>query len=179
MSEGVVMRLPGIRSCAVADGWTLAPAADADFAEVMTWFPDAASVDRWAGPNFRYPFTRESFIEDCSIDIMDSYVLGNPNGRRAAFGQSYEREGRGHLARLVVNPLLRRQGAGKRLIEMIIASLDERHAYDEYSLFVYRDNTPAYQCYLSLGFAVTDYPEDKAMADKCFFLTKTTTRSRT
>lgn len=156
----------------VDDGWTLAAAADADFDEVMSWFPDAESVDRWGGPGFRFPFTRESFIEDCRIDVMESYVLASPDGRRAAFGQSYERTSRGHLARLVVNPAMRRQGVGKRLIQMIITSLEQRHDYDEYSLFVYRHNTPAYHCYLSLGFAVTDYPEDAAMADKCYFLTK-------
>lgn len=160
------------------DGWTLAAAGDEDFDEVMTWFPDAASVDRWGGPEFRFPFSRQSFIEDCRVDVMDSYVLKNPGDERAAFGQSYERTGRGHLARLVVNPRLRRQGAGRRLIELIIASLEKRHAFDEYSLFVYRDNIPAYHCYLSLGFTVTDYPADAAMPDKCFFLTKTTPRSK-
>jgi ribosomal protein S18 acetylase RimI-like enzyme len=106
-------------------------------------------------------------------------VLRHRAGQLAAFGQSYERTGRGHLARLIVNPLLRRQGVGRRLIDMIIAALEDRHAYDEYSLFVYRDNAPAYNCYLSLGFAVTDYPEDAAMAEKCFFLTKATSGSRT
>ena len=161
------------------DGWTLAAARDDDFDVVMTWFPDAESVDRWGGPDFRFPFTRQSFMEDCRTDVMESYVLRNPDGQRVAFGQSYERTGRGHLARLVVNPLLRRQGAGRRLIEMIVASLEERYAYDEYSLFVYRDNTPAYQCYLSLRFVVTDYPEDGLLADKCYFLTMKSTRSRT
>jgi ribosomal protein S18 acetylase RimI-like enzyme len=67
---------------------------------------------------------------------------------------------------------MRRQGAGKRLIQLIIASLETQHDYAEYSLFVYRHNTPAYHCYLSLGFAVTDYPADAAMADKCYFLTR-------
>ena len=154
------------------DGWTLTAAAEADFDEVMTWFPDAASVDRWGGPDFRFPFTRESFIEDCRTDVMESYVLTSPDGQTAAFGQSYERTGRGHLARLVVNPAMRRKGAGKRLVQMIIAALEQQDDYDEYSLFVYRHNTPAYHCYLSLGFAVTDYPEDAAMADKCYFLTR-------
>ena len=111
--------------------------------------------------------------------MIASYALRDTVGQLAAFGQSYERTGRGHLARLVVNPLLRRRGAGSRLIKMIIASLHEQYAYDEYSLFVYRDNIPAYHCYLALGFCVTDYPEDAAMADKCYFLTKTTTRNKT
>lgn len=161
------------------DGWTLATPADADFDEVMTWFADAASVDRWGGPEFRFPFTRKSFREDCRTDIMASYVLRNADGQMAAFGQSYERSGRGHLARLVVNPRCRRQGAGTKLIDMIIASLHEQHAYDEYSLFVYRDNIPAYHCYLSLGFSISDYPADAVMADKCFFLTKRKTGSKT
>ena len=160
------------------NGWTLSAAGDEDFSEIMTWFPDAASVDRWGGPEFRFPFTRESFREDCRIDVMRSYALHNPAGLLAAFGQSYERNGRGHLARLIANPTLRRQGAGTRLIEMIIATLETQYDYDEYSLFVYRDNIPAYQCYLSLGFAVTDYPDDGAMVDRCYFLTRKRRRSK-
>jgi ribosomal protein S18 acetylase RimI-like enzyme len=157
-------------------GWTLSPLADAEIIEVMTWFPDARSVDIWGGPNFRFPFTAETFREDCRLDLMQSWVLRNAHGRLAAFGQAYERDGRGHLARLVSNPGLRRQGAGRQLIEMIIASLEEAHAYDEYSLFVYRDNMPAYQCYLSLGFTVLDYPDDAPMPEKCYFLTRRTRR---
>ena len=154
------------------DGWTLARADVSDFDEIMTWFPDGPAVDIWGGPRFRYPFTRETFIEDLRLHVGDSYALRNAENTLAAFGQSYERDGRGHLARLVTNPALRRQGAARRLIEMIIAALKERRDYDEYSLFVYRHNEPALRCYLSLGFVVTDYPEDAALADKCFFLTR-------
>jgi ribosomal protein S18 acetylase RimI-like enzyme len=157
-------------------GWTLSPLVDAEIDEVMTWFPDDESVNIWGGPNFRFPFTGETFREDCRLDLMQSWTLRNAQGQIAAFGQAYERDGRGPLARLVSNPDLRRQGAGRKLIEMIIALLEETHAYDEYSLFVYRDNVPAYQCYLSLGFVVQDYPEDAPMPDKCHFLTKTIRR---
>ena len=155
-----------------AGGWVLEPAGDAEFDQVMAWFPDGASVDIWGGPRVRYPFTRATFIEDLRVTTADSYVLRDPGKALAAFGQSYERCGRGHLARLVVNPALRRQGAGRRLIEMILASLESRRGYSEFSLFVYRHNRPALRCYQSLGFVVTDYPDDAPMADKCYFLTK-------
>jgi len=155
-----------------ASGWVLNSATDADIDEVMTWFPDAESVRTWGGPNFRYPFTAATFHEDCLVGQVDSYSLFNPDGDMAAFGQSYEREGRGHLARLVSNPEHRRSGAGKRLITMIIAALEARYGHDEYSLFVYRDNKPAYHCYLSMGFVVRDYPPDKPLRDECYFLTK-------
>jgi len=158
------------------NGWTLAATSDGDIDKVMTWLPDAASVKIWGGPNFRFPFTQATFREDCRLDMMDSFSLRNANGELAAFGQAYERDGRGHLARLVSNPRMRRQGAGRQLIERIIMSLEEARNYDEYSLFVYRHNTPAYQCYLSLGFVVRDYPEGAPMPDTCYFLTRRTTR---
>lgn len=157
-------------------GWTLSPLVDAEIDEVMTWFPDAESTNIWSGPIFRFPFTRGTFREDCKLDVMRSWVLRNPQGQLAAFGQAYERDGRGHLARLVSSPNLRRQGAGRRLIESIIELLEEMQCFEEYSLFVFRDNTPAYQCYLSLGFVVQDYPDDAQMPEKCYFLTKKTTR---
>lgn len=152
--------------------WTLARATNSDYDEVMTWFPDAEAVDRWSGPNFRFPFSRESFREDLRVGEMESFILRNARGERAAFGQTYIRDGRGHLARLVSSPALRRQGAGKQLILMLMTALAQRHRFDEYSLFVYRDNEPAYQCYRSLGFAVVAYPDDAPMPDRCYFLTR-------
>jgi ribosomal protein S18 acetylase RimI-like enzyme len=153
-------------------GWSLAAASDADIRQIMRWFPDEDSVGIWGGPEFRFPFTAETFREDCRLERLDSYSLRNEEGELAAFGQSYERDARGHLARLVANPLLRRRGAGSRLIRMIIASLGERYDYEEYSLFVMRDNVPAYRCYRSLGFVVRDCPDGVRLADKCLFLTR-------
>lgn len=154
------------------DGWDLREAHDDDFDTLMAWFPDARAVDIWGGPEFRFPFTRASFLADCRVDIMLSYSLLSPQDELAAFGQRYERNGRGHLARLVSNPAMRRQGAGRRLITMMIEAIRQEGKYEEASLFVYRDNTPAYRCYRSLGFSVQDYPDDAAMADRCYFLTR-------
>ncbi len=167
-----------VRDAPGGDDWTLEPATDPDIDEIMGWFPDAESVDIWGGPVFRFPFSAQSFREDLYLDKMASWALRKADKGLAAFGQSYERTGRGHLARLVVNPEMRGQGAGKLLIQRIIAALEASNDYDEYSLFVYRHNEPAYRCYRSLGFGVVDYPEDAAMPDKCFFLTKKITRRK-
>jgi len=153
-------------------GWVLSALVDAEIDEIMTWFPDAESINIWGGPIFRFPFTGETFREDCRLDVMQSWVLRTPEGQLAAFGQAYERYGRGHLARLVSSPHLRRAGAGRKLIEMIITSLEKSYSYEEYSLFVYRNNAAAYNCYRSLGFVVQEYPEDAPMPEKCYFLTR-------
>jgi GNAT superfamily N-acetyltransferase len=106
-------------------GWTLAATSAAELDQIMGWFPDAVSVSIWGGPDFRFPFTAETFREDCRLDAVESFSLRNAEGQLAAFGQAYERDGRGHLARLVSNPRMRRQGAGRQLIERIIMSLEE------------------------------------------------------
>lgn len=154
------------------DGWVLEPPGDAEIDEVMSWFPDAHSVEIWGGPGFRFPFTRDSFLADCRLTTMSSYCLRSPDGGIAAFGQFYDRHGRAHLARLVSNPAKRRQGAGARLIRLIIRAASRVGEYGEASLFVYRDNAPAYACYRASGFSVQDYPEDAEMQDRCFFLTR-------
>ncbi len=157
---------------AIEDGWRLETPRASDIDELMNWFPDARSVDIWSGPRFRYPFTRESFHEDCRIDDILSYALFDPDGAMAAFGQVYERHDRGHLARLITHPEMRRRGIGKRLIEMLMRAARDVCGHTKYSLFVLRDNAPAYQCYLKMGFVVQDYPDDAPLADKCFFLTR-------
>lgn len=153
-------------------GWVLQAPTVADFDELMTWFPDAHSVDIWGGPRMRFPFTRSGLLEDCQLDKAVAYCLRDPEGRMAAFGQVYERLGRAHLARLVSNPSMRRQGVGRRLITMLIDTSAQTGGYTEASLFVYRDNAPAYQCYLALGFTVQAYPDDAKMKEKCYFLTR-------
>jgi len=156
----------------VENGWTLAAPGDVDIDDLMGWFPDARSVDIWGGPRFRYPFTRESFSTDSRLGKMLSYCLRDPEGRLVGFGQVYDRHDRGHLARLITHPNMRRQGIGRRLIKMLCKAAQQSRGYNEYSLFVYRDNEPAYRCYLAMGFVLRDYPEDAPMKEDCYFLTR-------
>jgi ribosomal protein S18 acetylase RimI-like enzyme len=156
----------------VEDDWTLGAPEDADIDELMRWFPDARSVDRWGGPRFRYPFTPESFRDDCRIDDIQTYCLRNSDGTMCAFGQVYDRYDRGHLARLITHPEMRRHGVGKRLIGMLTKAARQHSGHTQYSLFVYKDNEPAYRCYLAVGFVVQEYPEGAPMKDECYFLTR-------
>ena len=152
--------------------WRLETAGEAAIDELMTWFPDAHSVDIWGGPKFRYPFTRETFHADCKWRDFSSFCLRNTGHEFAAFGQLGSRYDRSHLARLVANPRVRGQGVGRKLIEMLIAAANADQDHAEIGLFVYRDNEPAKRCYLALGFEVQEYPDDAPMADKCLYLTR-------
>ncbi len=152
--------------------WSLDVVGEADIDELMCWFPDAHSVDIWGGPKFRFPFTRETFDADCRWRDFSSFCLRNPDKEFAAFGQLGSRFGRSHLARLIANPRMRGQGVGRKLLELMIEAAQVHQQYAEIALFVYKDNEPAYQCYLALGFEVQEYPDDAPLADRCFYLVR-------
>ena len=156
----------------VIDRWPLAIATAEDIDQLMGWFADEAAINLWGGPGFRFPFTRESFHEDVLWTKMASYCLRDPAGRFIAFGQFYDRVGRINLARLVVHSASRGQGAGKRLIISLMTAARPLLPLTEFSLFVYEDNTPAFECYKSLGFVVTEYPGDMLPGRPCLYLTR-------
>ena len=153
-------------------GWRLVEAADQDLDELMTWFRESGEVELWAGPRFRFPFTRATFRKDCRWGRMPGFRLNTPAGEFAAFGQMYQRYGRINLARLVVNPRMRGRGVGKRLVGMLIDTGPGLFSADEFSLFAYRHNVAALACYRSMGFVVRDYPEGARLADQCYYLTR-------
>ncbi len=152
------------------EGWCLERTTDDDIDELVTWFDSEASVRTWGGPNIRYPINRESFVEDCHWHDMATFSLRGPDGVFSAFGQLYERHNRINLARLIVHPTMRGQGVGIRLMKSFMSVGTDLFPCDEYSLFVYRDNTPAIECYRKLGFVIQAYPPDRSLADVCFYM---------
>jgi ribosomal protein S18 acetylase RimI-like enzyme len=152
--------------------WSLTEASEEDIDQLMDWFPSADAINFWGGPAFRFPFTRETFHHDVRRSEMASYCLRDPAGQIVAFGQFYDRVGRINLARLVVHPESRGQGAGKRLISGLMAAARPLFNLPEFSLFVYDDNTPAFECYKSMGFVVTEYPDEMPIGETCVYLTR-------
>ena len=154
------------------DAWTLQRSVESDFDDLMGWFDVAAEVSRWGGPKFRFPFTRETFLNDCHWPEMASFSLRDPADQLCAFGQLYDRNCRINLARLVVRPDRRGQGLGRRLITMLMSVGPTLYSLDEFSLFVLRDNVPALECYKSLGFEIQKYPADEDLGEECYYLTR-------
>ena len=138
--------------------------------KLKTWFPDIPSVRQWGGPLFRHPFTHASFLEDVRWREVPTYSLLDEEGELLGFGQYYEREGRCHLARLVIGPAQRGRGLGRYfirgLMQIGMANLDT----DECSLFVMNANAGAVRCYTSLGFVLTPYPTDDPLYDNIDFM---------
>jgi ribosomal protein S18 acetylase RimI-like enzyme len=127
--------------------------------ELASWFPDARQLRTWGGPEFRHPFTPESFREDSKVDSIASLSLVGDDGALAAFGQCYLRIDRCHFGRVGVAPTHRRRGLGTRLFREMAAWGLAEFGPRQLSLFVNKDNERAHQLYLRLGFRVVPYPE--------------------
>jgi ribosomal protein S18 acetylase RimI-like enzyme len=127
--------------------------------ELASWFPDAGQLRTWGGPEFRHPFTPESFREDSKVDSIASLSLVGDDGALAAFGQCYLRIERCHFGRVGVAPTHRRRGLGTRMFREMAAWGLAEFGPRQLSLFVNKDNERAHQLYLRLGFRVVPYPE--------------------
>ena len=125
----------------------------------MSWFPSRESCQIWGGPEFRFPFTAQSFHADCHLELP-SRVLLDGGGMLCGFGQYYLRAGRCHLARLAIAPALRGRGLGARLIELLSDEGRAALGVEHCSLFVSIANTTALALYERLGFARAAYPGD-------------------
>ncbi|MBT8051097.1 MAG: GNAT family N-acetyltransferase [Gammaproteobacteria bacterium] len=141
-----------------------------DAREVMNWFPDKESIMLWGSPYARAPLKEDTFFEDIRWGQIESRVGRGNQGELLAFGQFYQKLGRCHLARLVVNPDFRRRGVGLAFISKLMehggTALDTR----EFSLYVMTANKPAWHCYKSLGFEMRPYPDVDPHLDNCVFM---------
>jgi len=135
----------------------LAESTLADIEILKKWFKTAAEVSSWGGPHMHFPFEQAQFLKDILFNSMMSYSLFQ-NDEMVAFGQCYDRQGRCHLGRLVVAPEHRRYGFGAILIEQLVAIGCQTLQLDSASLFVLKNNIPAKNLYIKLGFVEQTYP---------------------
>jgi ribosomal protein S18 acetylase RimI-like enzyme len=148
----------------------LIEATQAHLQSMLCWFPTAPSCTLWGGPEFRFPFTFESFVADSKLTSIPSYGLIEESGKLCGFGQYYLRAGRCHLARLAVAPDQRGRGLGTRLIGLLQEKGKETLRVTESSLFVHVNNPSALALYERLGFMRAPYPEPGAAMPDAYYM---------
>jgi len=139
--------------------------------ELMSWFNNAQELENWSGPNFRYPYNLSSFIDDLKLSTLNSFVLVSKQSEFLAFGQYYQRLGRCHLGRLIVNPKCRGKGLALELMRHLCDLGLNDLELNECSLFVLTHNKSAIKAYEKFGFSFTDYPEEMPLAN-CLYMVK-------
>lgn len=138
---------------------------------LKSWFPDRASCVEWGGPDFRFPFSNETFLEDIHWRAMRSYSAIDAQNGLLTFGQYYEKAGRCHLARLVVDPFKRSKGIGRQFIRGLMEIGKSDLDANACSLFVMADNDNALACYRGIGFSQTEWPAEQDHLPGIVFMT--------
>lgn len=132
-------------------------------------FRSAAEVTQWGGEGFRYPLQQRQFLQQLRLPDTEAYVLLNENNQVVAFGQVCDRFDKIHLARLLVLPQFRRQGYSAILVAALLQLGLRWWPQRDASLFVYRNNTVALNCYHRLGFKPAQQPASPR--DDLYFMT--------
>ncbi|MEN3158615.1 GNAT family N-acetyltransferase [Alkalimonas sp. NCh-2] len=145
-------------------------AKETELGILMSWFHDLQSCRDWGGPDFRFPFSKQSFQADLRWELYRGYVLKGRSNTLLGFGQFYQRNGRCHLARLVIAPDKRGQGLGKVLVKALMAEGCKQLQLSGCSLFVLKHNAAAKACYQGLGFQPAEYPEPIPELAGCDYL---------
>ena len=144
------------------------PTDDDDFASLASWISSSDDCLLWAGPAVRYPHSVEELKEDLTTEGTVSLSLKNERNELLGFGQIWSRNQlSAHLGRIIINPKLRKNGYGKKLIHSLIREARSKFDHDTITLKVYRRNRTASTIYKSLGFEeATEESNDESMLMK-------------
>ena len=148
----------------------LVPTQPEHLETLQTWFPDLSSAQAWGGPEIRYPFTDVAFIEDIRWQQMPAYSMLGEEKELTGFGQYYEKQGRCHLARLVVAPTHRSKGFSYQFIHELMRIGMADLGVNECSLFVMSSNKSAISCYTALNFIQSRYPSGQPFFSYIIFM---------
>lgn len=131
-----------------------------DLELVASWIITARDCELWAGWRVSFP------IDPCSLPLAIEFAETNAfslvhRDELVAFGQLVRKNaGRGHLARLIVNPSVRGRGHGRRLVRALLERA-RLEPFERASLNVDASNLPAVSLYLKLGFRDATRPPDE------------------
>jgi ribosomal protein S18 acetylase RimI-like enzyme len=125
---------------------------------LMTQFDSAAELAQWGGENFTYPLKRNDFLRQLQLSDTQGFSLLQADGQMLGFGQLCDRFDKIHLARLLIFKEFRGKGYAKNLICALLKNGQRYWPRRDASLYVYRTNHTAMQCYSGLGFKISPQP---------------------
>ncbi len=134
-----------------------------DLESVAAWIQGKRECELWAGWRVAFPIDLQALPANIGFAESNAFSL-TIDEELIAFGQLIAKASRrGHLARLIVNPLCRGKGYGETLIR---ALLDEarRASFERVSLNVDVGNVAAVSLYRKLGFVDSTRPPEEPEA---------------
>ena len=140
--------------------YMLQPATPEHLHLVLTWVTTPELLQLWGGATLTFPPLVDRVWHEIGATSQNTFSLIDPAGEVVGFGQTLLRKSRTvHLARIIVSPMMRGKGLGRLLCRELIQRGATCHQPSQFTLSVYKNNTPAFNLYTSLGFTV--WSEDR------------------
>ena len=130
----------------------LRPYSKEDAKTILSWSADERAFYKWcAGVIGDYPATEKEFAFVENLIAFTAYdesgIVGFFTMRQPDLSKNILRAGF-----VIVDPMKRGQGLGKKMLSLALKYAFEEYKADEVSLGVFENNEPAYYCYKAAGF---------------------------
>lgn len=144
-------------------------AAESDLAIVASWIRTPQDCAFWAGPDFPYPASVDTYVEKLQVRSTTSVCLVEET--LVAFGQLADKgDGRAHLGKIIVAPTARKKGHGQRLVRELLRIAAER-GFRIVGLNVQVENEAAIRMYNCIGFQFAERPSTLTPAPEALYMT--------
>jgi len=142
-------------SADAAATWSTSVPTPESAATIASWSTSAEEAVAWvSSPTPVSPEVVAGWWQRADVTAL---LLHDPEGTPVAYGEVWddEDEDEVELARLIVDPARRREGIGRRLVEVLL-TLAREHERSDCFLRVVPDNTAARALYRNAGFVEVD-----------------------
>ena len=131
------------------------------FDYIIRWVDTPELMERYSGPDFEWPWTREVLQEYIDTVHDRDRFMYSKEGTMLGYGEVlYNGEFQPRLGRLLIGPQAHRgKGHGAQMIRELVAYAKRQNPKERVYLYVYTDNAPAIHSYEGVGFHYThDHP---------------------
>lgn len=134
---------------------SLRPRTLLDVETVISWIPDDAALLMFTGPRMAWPPTSAQFAEPAAVPGFTAWVMCAGRTPQLPLGHAEltVQDGRAHIARVIIDPLLRGRGFSQHLMRLVL-DLARAEGARSAGLRVIKGNTIALKAYQRLGFAL-------------------------
>jgi RimJ/RimL family protein N-acetyltransferase len=148
----------------------LLPFERSDFARLIEWIPDEASLLQWAGTGFSFPLDEkqlETYLHSAQGESANRRIFKAVLAEEARVIGHIEltaidrQHHTGRVARVLVGePSLRRRGLGTQMVRGVVRSGFDELGLHRIELLVFDFNQPAIACYRTVGFRIEGHLRD-------------------
>ncbi|WP_428774361.1 GNAT family N-acetyltransferase [Vibrio sp.] len=149
----------------------LIPFEENNAPEIVSWFDSEHEAMMWGGRALGWPLTAQALCERTRRQDLRCYVLTHQQQLLGFIELKAISADEYRLCRVVVAKQSRGQGYGKTLVSNALDILRQQVKVKRVTLAVYQANPAALNCYLALGFYITDQgPKFKRYKGKNWWL---------